>query len=144
MDDVSWTSRRDRSARRLDTTTRASSPRSRQRAGDVVHLNSWMLSEPVLALAERLLATLPDPLSRAMFLSTGGEGIEAALRMAKLFTGRFEVVSLTRSWHGVTGGASAVTYASSRHGYGPVAPGVFALPAPYAYRCPVPPLRSGL
>ena len=38
---------------------------------DVVHLNSWMLSEPVLALAERLLATLPDPLSRAMFLSTG-------------------------------------------------------------------------
>lgn len=104
---------------------------------DVVHLNSWMLSEPVLALAERLLATLPDPLSRAMFLSTGGEGIEAALRMAKLFTGRFEVVSLTRSWHGVTGGASAVTYASSRHGYGPVTPGVFALPAPYAYRCPV-------
>jgi 2,2-dialkylglycine decarboxylase (pyruvate) len=37
----------------------------------------------------------------------------------------------------VTGGASAVTYAASRHGYGPVIPGVFALPAPYAYRCPV-------
>jgi 2,2-dialkylglycine decarboxylase (pyruvate) len=104
---------------------------------DVVHLNSWMLSEPVLALAERLLATLPDPLRRVMFLSTGGEGNEAALRMAKLFTGRFEVISLTRSWHGVTGGASAVTYAASRHGYGPVIPGVFALPAPYAYRCPV-------
>jgi len=104
---------------------------------DVLHLNSWMLSEPVLALAERLLATLPDPLRRVMFLSTGGEGIEAALRMAKLFTGRFEVISLTRSWHGVTGGASALTYAASRHGYGPVTPGVFALPAPYAYRCPV-------
>lgn len=104
---------------------------------DVVHLNAWMLSEPVLALAERLLGTLPEPLRRVMFLSTGGEGIEAALRMAKLYTGRFEVVSLTRSWHGVTGGASAVTYASNRHGYGPVTPGVFALPAPYAYRCPV-------
>jgi 2,2-dialkylglycine decarboxylase (pyruvate) len=72
-----------------------------------------------------------------MLLSTGGEGVEAALRMSKLYTGRFEVVSLTRSWHGVTGGASAVTYASNRHGYGPVTPGVFALPAPYAYRCPV-------
>jgi 2,2-dialkylglycine decarboxylase (pyruvate) len=104
---------------------------------EVVHLNSWMLSEPVLALAERLVATLPDPLRRAMFLSTGGEGIEVALRIAKLSTGRFEVVSLTRSWHGVTGGAQAVTYAASRHGYGPVTPGVFALPAPYAYRCPV-------
>ena len=104
---------------------------------DVVHLNSWMLCEPVLALAERLVATLPDPLRRVMFLSTGGEGIEAALRMAKLASARFEVVSLTRSWHGVTAGASAVTYAASRHGYGPVTPGVFALPAPYAYRCPV-------
>jgi 2,2-dialkylglycine decarboxylase (pyruvate) len=104
---------------------------------EVVHLNSWMLSEPVLALAERLVATVPDPLRRVMLLSTGGEGTEAALRMAKLSTGRFEVVSLTRSWHGVTGGASAVTYASSRHGYGPVTPGVFALPAPYAYRCPI-------
>jgi 2,2-dialkylglycine decarboxylase (pyruvate) len=104
---------------------------------EVVHLNSWMLCEPVLSLAERLVATLPDPLRRVMFLSTGGEGIEAALRMAKLASARFEVVSLTRSWHGVTAGASAVTYAASRHGYGPVTPGVFALPAPYAYRCPV-------
>jgi 2,2-dialkylglycine decarboxylase (pyruvate) len=104
---------------------------------EVIHLNSWMLSEPVLALVERLVDTLPDPLRRVLLLSTGGEGIEAALRMAKLYTGRFEVVSLTRSWHGVTGGASAVTYASNRHGYGPVTPGVFALPAPYAYRCPI-------
>jgi len=79
---------------------------------EVIHLNSWMLSEPVLALAQRLVAMLPEPLRRVMLLSTGGEGIEAALRMAKIFTGRFEVVSLTRSWHGVTGGASAVTYAA--------------------------------
>lgn len=104
---------------------------------DVLHLNSWMLSEPVLALAERLVATLPEPLRRVMLLSTGGEGTEAALRMAKLATGRFEVLSLTRSWHGVTGGASAVTYAASRHGYGPTVPGIFALAAPYAYRCPI-------
>ena len=104
---------------------------------EVVHLNSWMLSEPVLALAQRLVATLPEPLRRVMLLSTGGEGIEAGLRMAKLSTGRFEVLSLTRSWHGVTGGASAVTYAAGRHGYGPTVPGVFALPAPYAYRCPI-------
>jgi 2,2-dialkylglycine decarboxylase (pyruvate) len=104
---------------------------------DVLHLNSWMLSEPVLVLAERLVATLPEPLRRVMLLSTGGEGIEGALRMAKLSSGRFEVASLTRSWHGVTGGASAVTYAASRRGYGPVTPGAFALPAPYAYRCPI-------
>ena len=72
-----------------------------------------------------------------MLLSTGGEGIEAALRMAKLSSGRFEVAALTRSWHGVTAGASAVTYAAGRSGYGPAAAGAFALPAPYAYRCPI-------
>ncbi len=104
----------------------------------VLHLNAWTLSEPVLALAERLIATLPPPLDRAMFLSTGGEGIEAAVRMAKFASGRFEVASLTRSWHGVTAGASALTLAgSARRGYGPAIPGTFALPAPYSYRCPV-------
>jgi 2,2-dialkylglycine decarboxylase (pyruvate) len=96
-----------------------------------------MLSPPVLELAGALIATLPSPLSRAMFLSTGGEAVEAALRMAKLHTGGFEVASLTRSWHGLTGGAAALTLAGGRRGYGPALPGGFALPAPYAYRCPI-------
>ena len=103
----------------------------------VIHLNSWMLSPPVLDLAGALLATVPAPLERAMFLSTGGESVEVAVRMAKLGTGRFEVASLTRSWHGLTGGAAALTLAAGRRGYGPTLPGSFALPAPYAYRCPV-------
>jgi 2,2-dialkylglycine decarboxylase (pyruvate) len=109
----------------------------RRSLDEVIHLNSWMLSPPVLELADALLATLPAPLDRAMFLSTGGESIEVAVRMAKLSTGRFEVASLTRSWHGLTGGAAALTLAAGRRGYGPTLPGSFALPAPYAYRCPV-------
>jgi 2,2-dialkylglycine decarboxylase (pyruvate) len=104
---------------------------------EVVHLNSWMLSPPVLELAGALLATVPSPLAKAMFLSTGGESIEVAVKMAKLHTGGFEVASLTRSWHGLTGGAAALTMAGGRRGYGPALPGGFALPAPYAYRCPI-------
>jgi 2,2-dialkylglycine decarboxylase (pyruvate) len=109
----------------------------RRALGEVIHLNAWMLSPPVLELAGALVATLPSSLSRAMFLSTGGESIEVAVRMAKLHTGGFEVASLTRSWHGLTGGASALTLAGGRRGYGPALPGGFALPAPYAYRCPI-------
>jgi 2,2-dialkylglycine decarboxylase (pyruvate) len=109
----------------------------RRALDEVIHLNAWMLSPPVLELAGALVATLPPSLSRAMFLSTGGESIEAAVRMAKLHTGGFEVASLTRSWHGLTGGAAALTLAGGRRGYGPGMPGAFALPAPYAYRCPV-------
>jgi 2,2-dialkylglycine decarboxylase (pyruvate) len=104
---------------------------------DVVHLNSWMLSPPVLDLADALLGTLPSSLARTIFLSTGGESIEVAVRMAKLHTGGFEVASLTRSWHGLTTGAASLTLTGGRKGYGPLMPGVFALPAPYAYRCPV-------
>ena len=96
-----------------------------------------MLSPPVLELASALLATLPPSLAKAIFLSTGGEAIEVAVRMAKLYTGGFEVASLTRSWHGLTGGAAALTMAGGRRGYGPAMPGGFALPAPYAYRCPI-------
>jgi 2,2-dialkylglycine decarboxylase (pyruvate) len=109
----------------------------KQALDEVIHLNSWMLSPPVLDLAGALRDTLPPSLARSMFLSTGGEAIEVAVRMAKLHTGAFEVASLTRSWHGLTGGAAALTMTGGRRGYGPTMPGSFALPAPYAYRCPV-------
>jgi 2,2-dialkylglycine decarboxylase (pyruvate) len=104
---------------------------------EAVHLNSGLLSEPVLALADRVAELMPAGLDRSMFLSTGGEANEAAVRMAKLATGGFEVVSLTRSWHGMTSGSQALTYSAGRRGHGPTMPGSFALPAPYAYRCPV-------
>lgn len=105
--------------------------------GEVAHLNSRMLSPPVLALAEQLTALLPAPLEKALLLSTGGEANEAAFRMAKLHTGRFELVGLTRSWHGLNAGTSALTFAGGHRGYGPSVPGSHVLPAPYAYRCPV-------
>jgi 2,2-dialkylglycine decarboxylase (pyruvate) len=103
----------------------------------VVHLNSWMLSEPVLALAERLARLVPAPLERVMLLNTGSEANEVALKLAKMFTGRFEVVGLTRSFHGLLAGIASVNFSMAHAGYGPLLPGSFALPAPYAYRCPV-------
>ena len=104
---------------------------------EAIHLFSGMLSPSVIGLAKALAEILPPPLTKSMFLSTGGEVNEAALKLAKLKTGGFEVVGLTGSWHGATGAAASSTYAAGRHGSGPAAPGTFALPAPYAYRCPI-------
>ena len=98
------------------------------------HLFSGMLSEPVLDLAEVLCNLLPARLNRVMLLSTGGESNDAALRMAKLYTGGHEIVAFSQSWHGVTGAASAATYAAGRSGYGPHAVGTMAINAPNAYR----------
>src|SRR5207247_932272 len=104
---------------------------------EVVHLNSWMLSEPVLALAERLASLSPPGLHKVILLNTGSEANEVALKLAKLHTGRFEVVGLTRSFHGLLTGIASVNFRRAHGGYGPLLPGSFALPAPYAYRCPI-------
>ena len=104
--------------------------------GRLDHLHSGFLSEPVVAFAEALAAMLPEGLDRVLPLSTGGESNEAALRIAKTYTGGFEVVAFDRSWHGVTGGAAATTYSGGRRGHGPTLPGVLTLPTPHAYRSP--------
>jgi 2,2-dialkylglycine decarboxylase (pyruvate) len=106
----------------------------RAQVGSLDHLYSGMLSRPVLDLARRLVETLPAPLTKAMFLTTGAESNEAALRIAKIVTGGHEVVSFARSWHGMTGGAAAATYVAGRVGYGPGIPGNLALPVPDAFR----------
>jgi 2,2-dialkylglycine decarboxylase (pyruvate) len=94
------------------------------------HLFSGMLSPPVVELARRLAGTLPAPLEKVLLLTTGAEANEAAIRMAKLVTGKFEVVSFSRSWHGMTQAAVNATYSAGRAGYGPTAPGNFAIPTP--------------
>src|SRR5881227_904094 len=106
----------------------------RRQIASLDHLFSGMLSRPVVDLARRLAETLPAPLEKALLLTTGAESNEAALRMAKLVTGKYEIVSFARSWHGMTQAAAGATYSAGRKGYGPAAPGNFAIPAPNRYR----------
>jgi 2,2-dialkylglycine decarboxylase (pyruvate) len=100
------------------------------------HLYSGMLSVPVVNLAKALSATLPAHLSKVLLLTTGAESNEAAIKMAKLYTGRYEIVSFDRSWHGMTSGAASATFSAGRRGYGPPMPGNLTLPTPNAYRSP--------
>lgn len=102
-----------------------------------IHLFSLMLSPAVLELAERFSELLPKRLSKIIFLSTGSESNEAAIRMAKLCSGKFEIIALTNSWHGMTAGAWSTTYAAGHKNYGPTMVGSMVLPAPYCYRCPL-------
>src|SRR4249919_1810789 len=105
-----------------------------RQAAKLDHLFSGMLSRPVVDLARRLAETLPEPLDKALLLTTGAESNEAAIRLAKLVTGKHEIVSFARSWHGMTQAAAGATYSAGRKGYGPAAPGNFAIPAPNRYR----------
>jgi 2,2-dialkylglycine decarboxylase (pyruvate) len=105
----------------------------REMVGRLDHLFSGMLSRPVIDLAEALAALAPG-LDRVLLLTTGAESNEAALRMARLVTGGWEVVGFSQSWHGMTGAAASATYSAGRRGYGPAAVGSMAIPAPNAYR----------
>ncbi|MEL6971326.1 MAG: aspartate aminotransferase family protein [Bacteroidota bacterium] len=109
----------------------------KQGTARAIHLLSTMLSPAVVELGRQLISLLPDGLDRCVFLNTGSESNELAIRMAKLHTGGFEVVGFSGSWHGMTAGAQSSTYSLTRRGYGPAIPGNLMLPAPYAYRCPI-------
>lgn len=54
------------------------------------------------ALAERLASLCPDPLNRVFFCNSGAEANENALHLARRWTGRREVVTMTGGWHGRT------------------------------------------
>src|SRR6185503_17815357 len=109
----------------------------RKSCDTALHLFSGMIPRSVVDLAAAIAKLVPKPLSKSLFVNTGSESNEAAIKMAKLHTGGFEVVALGGSWHGVTGHAGSVSYASDRRGYGPGMPGTYVIPEPNAYRCPV-------
>ncbi|KAI3332820.1 pyridoxal phosphate-dependent transferase [Ustulina deusta] len=108
----------------------------RKNIAELDHLLSNMITHPVVALAERLARFLPAPLEKSFFLNTGSETTEAALKMAKVFTGKFEIVAFSASYHGLTQGSGSATYSAGRKNGGPPTPGMLAFPAPYAYRSP--------
>lgn len=108
----------------------------RETIGRLDHLYSGMLSRPSINLCTRIAMTAPEPLSKVIPLSTGSEVNEAAIRMAKTVTGKFEIVSFSRSWHGLTEASAGATYSSARKLGVPGAPGQLAIPTPYEYIVP--------
>lgn len=87
---------------------------------------------------EALAATLPPTLQTFQMYTTGAEAVEAAIRLAKSYTGNYEVISFHRAWHGRTLQATSLMGAfPAKQGNGPFAPGVIHSPNAYPYRCPV-------
>jgi len=105
-----------------------------EHATSLDHLYSSMLSPPVLQLAERLTNLLPPGLDKAFFLSTGSESNEAAIRIAKVFTNKFEIVGLGASWHGMTGAAVSAQYHGGRSGCGPLVSAQLPTHGPFSFQ----------
>lgn len=87
-------------------------------AKNLDHLLSSNRSPPVIDLAYKLTRILPDGFDKAMFLSTGSESCEAAIKLAKIFISRYEIVGLGFSWHDMTEASAAAQYHAGRRGHG--------------------------
>ncbi len=93
-------------------------------------------AEPVSRLASELDATFPDPLDSVMFLNSGSEAIDGALKLARRVTGRPGIVAFRGGFHGRTYGATSITTSNLnyRTGYEPMLPSVYFAPYPAAYQ----------
>jgi 4-aminobutyrate aminotransferase len=92
-------------------------------------------SEPTVQLARRLAATFPAPLDSVLFMNSGSEAIDGALKLARRTTGRPGIIAFRGGFHGRTFGATSVTTSNInyRTGYEPLVPGVYFAPYPSAY-----------
>ena len=93
-------------------------------------------TEPITRLADAIAATFPEPLDSVMFLNSGSEAIDGALKLARRVTGRPGIVAFRGGFHGRTWGALSVTSSAInyRTGYEPLLPGVHLSTFPAAYR----------
>lgn len=100
------------------------------------HTSTVFMTQPMVDLAEKLAEITPGDLSKSYITNSGTEANEAAISMARVASGRHEVIVLRHSYHGQSHLASSMT---SNQGYRqptmPAAGIAFAENA-YCYRCP--------
>ncbi len=100
-----------------------------EQAGRLISCHQSFYNDVRARYLERLRTILPSPLSRAFFSNSGAESVEAALKFARAATGRVEVVSARRGYHGRTYGAlSATPEKKYREPYLPVLEGFQSVP----------------
>ena len=106
-----------------------------EQAARLMNCYSFPTAERV-TLSERLVKLLPPNLDKVFLLTTGAEATEAALRIAKRFTGKHEVLSFYGGFHGRTYGPISVAGSlGTRRKFGPALPGGIMAPYGNCYRC---------
>ncbi len=109
--------------------------RAAQEQMAVLNTNTRYLHENIVRYAERLCATLPEPLRVCFFVNSGSEANELALRLARAHTGRKEIIVLEGAYHGNTTSLVEISpYKFDGPGGAGAPPHVFKAPLPDVYR----------
>jgi 4-aminobutyrate aminotransferase len=109
-------------------------------AAKFLHISTDYYHETQVALGEVLSQIAPvGGRAKTFFSNSGTEAVEAAIKLARYHTKRFNIIAFLGSFHGRTLGSLALTSSRTvqRRGFGPMQAGVFHAPYANPYRCPV-------
>ncbi|MFB0834649.1 aspartate aminotransferase family protein [Arthrobacter halodurans] len=110
---------------------------AREQTGKIIHAQyTTVMHRPLLELTDRLGEELPSGLDSVFYANSGSEAVEAAVRLARMATGRPNIVVFQGGFHGRTVAAASLTTAGTRFsaGFAPLMAGVHMSAFPYAYR----------
>lgn len=108
----------------------------REQAGLFLHAQAnIVIHKPMLQLIEELRKVVPAELDSYYFANSGAEALENAVKIAKVATGRPNVIVFNGSFHGRTHATMALTTSKTiyRAGFGPLPSGIYVSPFPYAF-----------
>ncbi|HSW57968.1 MAG TPA: aspartate aminotransferase family protein, partial [Dehalococcoidales bacterium] len=110
----------------------------RKQIGIIMHTTD-ITNPKRIELAKRLSGIMPEGLRgncHTAFTQSGSGAVETAIKFARAFTGRSQIIAFHGAYHGVWMGSAALTTGFRyRHGWGPMMPGVIHVPYGYCYRC---------
>lgn len=106
-------------------------------AAQLCYVNPSFATEPRGRLGELLAEVTPGSLSKTFFTNGGADGIENAMKIARLYTGKDKILTRYKSYHGGTFASASAGGDPRRQGIEPGVPWIVRLPDPYAYRNPI-------
>ena len=109
----------------------------REQAGLFLHAQAnIVIHKPMLQLIEEMRTIVPPSIDSFYFANSGAEALENAIKIARVATGRQNVIVFGGSFHGRTAGTMGLTTSKTvyRAGFGPLPSGIFVSPYPYAFR----------
>jgi taurine--2-oxoglutarate transaminase len=104
--------------------------------GKVSFVSPFMVTEARAEVAKKLAEITPNGLTKSFFTLSGSDANEAAIRTARLVTGRRKILSRYRSYHGSTHQVLALAGDPRRESVEGGMGDIVRIPDPYHYRCP--------
>lgn len=109
--------------------------RVRDQVGRLGHTSTLYLTEPQVNAARRLAGIAPGRLQKTFFTNSGTEAVETAIMLARMYTGRDEIICLRYGYSGRSALGTSLTGMSGWLPLGTSVPWVKHALSPYCYRC---------